>query len=218
MSGIASVVLMIIGLVRDWQNLPSRALLIAGIACFFIAAAKVWTTEHKARLAKEIELEKLTKPDFEITVWGMRISLLKRSAARQSTVFVEHTAVSFWAKVLNRGAPSVLKGWKFTATPPGGTSIDGGAFRYQQTMTLDGPDGLPVDILATDYLVVKGTASPIPTGGQADGFNVFLFPPNMQDTLAIDGTKFVLQLEDVSGKFYYHNTVWKGMPMKAQSR
>jgi hypothetical protein len=49
MSGIASVVLTVISVARRWQSIPRWALWVAAAICFFLASARVWTTEHRAR-------------------------------------------------------------------------------------------------------------------------------------------------------------------------
>jgi hypothetical protein len=46
MSGIASVILLILGTFRKWNNVPRPVFWIAAALCFFFASARVWTTEH----------------------------------------------------------------------------------------------------------------------------------------------------------------------------
>lgn len=46
MSGIAAIVLTAIGLARKWKALPPQAFRVAALVCFFVAAARVWTTQN----------------------------------------------------------------------------------------------------------------------------------------------------------------------------
>lgn len=216
MSGIASVVLAVIGVLYGYvwkRDLPARALWIAALICFLVASVKVWTAEHRARLEKEAELAKLTKPDFEINHGPVTTSDIERGAGG---LVLKHAAVSFFAYVLNHGAPSVIKTMQLTASLPDGTVVIGIPFRYQNKLTITSPDGLPMDVFPGDYLILKGTANPIPTGGQADGFNLFLFPPNMKAQL--HEARFVLRVEDASGKFYDHEMGKRDTPPKVNAK
>lgn len=47
MGGIASVALTIIGFARKWEQVPRWAFSAAGLVCFFLASARIWTTENR---------------------------------------------------------------------------------------------------------------------------------------------------------------------------
>ena len=46
MSGIASIILTVLGAANKWKQIPRSALWSAAAVCFFVAAARVWTSEH----------------------------------------------------------------------------------------------------------------------------------------------------------------------------
>jgi hypothetical protein len=53
MSGIASVILAIIGVAKKWDRVPRWAFILAALICFFVASGRIWTTEHRARVQLE---------------------------------------------------------------------------------------------------------------------------------------------------------------------
>lgn len=53
MSGIASVILSILGTVRKWEQVPRWVWLSAAAGCFLFATARIWTTEHRAKIVAE---------------------------------------------------------------------------------------------------------------------------------------------------------------------
>jgi uncharacterized membrane protein len=62
-SGIGSVILPILGITAFFNKpTPRWIVLVVAAICFTYAAARVWTTEHRARVAAEQKLYELTVP------------------------------------------------------------------------------------------------------------------------------------------------------------
>jgi hypothetical protein len=101
MSGITSVVLTILGVVRKWDTLPRRVLWIAALICFFFAAARVWTAEHRVRLAAEKHLEELTIPKFRGA-----ISFVAAAPGEKGSI------VTLAVVIYNDGAPSFAENFR----------------------------------------------------------------------------------------------------------
>jgi hypothetical protein len=72
MSGIASVALTVIGVAKKWEQVPRRAFWLAVAICFLFASARVWTNEHRARLAIQKHYDDLTKSNITGTIdWAI---------------------------------------------------------------------------------------------------------------------------------------------------
>src|ERR1017187_8563562 len=74
MSGIASVILVIVGFVKHWDAVPRWAIIITAAVCFFIAGARVWTTQNNARITAEKKLEELTAPKLGGYIEGIAVA------------------------------------------------------------------------------------------------------------------------------------------------
>src|SRR5713226_6553218 len=68
MSGIASVALMVVAFVRKWDKVPRWAFVIAAIACFFLASARAWTTEHRRAQSLKDEIDRQAYPQFSCEI------------------------------------------------------------------------------------------------------------------------------------------------------
>ena len=103
MSGIASVLLTIIGIAKKWERIPSWAFWLAATVCFFIASGRVWTTEHRALLQADTKLDQLTKPKFEVVLGPAMAG------------YDGPKGVTYWlpmVRIINHQAPSAILGWK----------------------------------------------------------------------------------------------------------
>jgi hypothetical protein len=148
-------------------------------------------------------------PLFEVAHGTVITGNATRSAA---DVTVRNTLVMMPIIVYNHGTPSVIRSWEFTATLRDGSELKGLAFNQRgNPLTVTGPDGLPIEIESGNSIFIKG-GNPIPTGGQADGYAIFLFPPGLQQMMEQAGTKFVLELQDINGKKYPLEIVMTGTP------
>jgi hypothetical protein len=104
MSGAGSVVLLILGLTVFFNKpLPRGIVLLVAAACFFLASARIWTAEYRARIAAEKKLDDLTKPKLVgvIDQWFAGDS----SEAGGFPVFVV-------VSIKNDGAPSIAQGFR----------------------------------------------------------------------------------------------------------
>jgi hypothetical protein len=162
MSGIASVVLLIAGVARDWEKVPRWAFWTAAAVCFFFASARVWTIEHRAVEAARLDtkhvqekLDALTQPKFEVSHGS---TLVGQWVNANAGTISHYAGLLITVTVTNRGAPSVVKGYRVTAKFNDGTELEGRATAFplgQRTITFPSPSG-PVEIPTAASLFVRG--------------------------------------------------------------
>jgi len=167
LSGIGSVVLLILGItVFHKKELPRWLVFVVAAVCFFFASARVWTTEHRARLQADNHFAELTTPKLECKITTMATAKLKQGD-KNSFLVVGGT-------ITNRGGPTVLDLWRLAIrfhdgsilraepmvplAPGGRISLNGG--------------GLGFD--AEDWWASKAESTPIVTGGAAAGWLYFV--------------------------------------------
>src|SRR6266852_6758605 len=95
MSGIASVILAIIGVAKKWERVPPWVFWWTAIICFFFSSIRVWTTEHRARLAAELKSTPNLLGDIEFA------SVFPKDLQADTD-----TVVLLFARIANDGAPS----------------------------------------------------------------------------------------------------------------
>jgi hypothetical protein len=102
MGGIASVILSFVGAFYSWQgkSTPARSLWIAALICFFIAAVRIWTVEHRKYL------EECAKNDTVFT-----LSIIPGS---YWVYDVDHDQTHIFAmlRIINKGASSPAIYWR----------------------------------------------------------------------------------------------------------
>ena len=111
MSGVGSVVLLILGLTYFLNRpVPRGIVFIVAAACFFLSAARVWTTEYRAKVAAQqlaqqtqVKLDDLAKPDFRL----QSFTLLAGDVPYGVDLFLN-------VGLRNLGAQSSAFGWKLT--------------------------------------------------------------------------------------------------------
>lgn len=111
LSGIGSVVLLFIGLIKGDKPVPRRVIFMVAGACFFFASARVWTTEHRANISANHraddarkKLDDVTKPQFVVDVYFT----LSGDVAYKGTVLFMNLGVR------NLGAPSAVYAWRLS--------------------------------------------------------------------------------------------------------
>src|SRR5260370_15097714 len=116
-----------------------------GMFCIIWGFYSAWLVQYRAAREAQKQLEELTQPNFEVVHGTVVTSDVVRSALGTS---VRNTAVFMSVVVYNHGAPSIIKGWEFSAKLKDGREFTGIPWKYQSTkpITIAGPDMLPVDI------------------------------------------------------------------------
>ncbi len=201
MSGIASVVLTILGVVRKWDTLPRRVLLIAALVCFFFAAARVWTGEHRARLLAESHLEELTKPklscEFGWVIAGNMIHDPVEAPIKEQPDLDVLAALI----IKNLGAPSIAKAFTATVILSSGRTIEGNMRTVPNKVTMQTPQGEPRTFFREDALYDKAY-SPIQKGSEITGTLNFRLAGTNNGEFFKPGGKLIIRFMDVTGKGY----------------
>ncbi len=159
--------------------------------------------ERAAVAEKELAEEKdHDRPKFEIG-WGTVIvsDLTEVSGGQQQ----KYTSMFVAVTVINRGAQSIIKAMKVLAKLKDDKQIEGTLYipTRQKELTFHLPNGEPIKYSVSSALAIRGTASPIPNGGQADGYVFVTFPAGLLDELSKPPTVFILEIQDVTGKTYH---------------
>jgi hypothetical protein len=188
MSGIASVILTIVGTARNWQQVPRWILLIVAAICFFFACARVWTTEHRKYLS-EVEHN---IPAFKLSL-GTGISFYNDEV--KATIFLLNI------RIVNEGADSAVIDWKAHYKSPT-LERDGNCIQiltdpFQTTL----PNGNKFILTRADQIMTKSSL-PIPRGGKISGW----LPVSLPGRIAPDGMKLdttiTVIVTDYKGKAY----------------
>ena len=74
MSGIASVILTIVGIAWKWTSVPRWVFWLTASLCFFFASARVWTTEHRRadELNAALDRKQGTNVSLRMNFYGMK--------------------------------------------------------------------------------------------------------------------------------------------------
>jgi hypothetical protein len=206
MSGIGSLVLLILGLtIFHKKNVPRWIVLVVALICLLCAAARVWTAEHRLRLAKEQQLQDLTVPQFE--------AYYTVSTATPNLTGGTRTSVILNGRIINRGAPSIINDWELYLKFSDGKVLHGQSMLPPGRdfhLTLQPANGSPFFMDGLDYLPTKSISAPIPTGGAVAGWVYFLFPDISQAEVVREKPTVVLTLTDVTGKAWVFDTPLTG--------
>lgn len=159
MGGIASVILSFIGAFYSWrgETIPARALWIAALICFLVAAVKIWTVEHRKYFA---EVEKGHSPKISITVHQISTALMLIEG-KSEAVFIL-TILS----VRNTGAPSIVDTWLMTMNDP---KIKITKITVAEDLQWPYTNGI-YTFSKNDYIHKKTAEQPVLAGGKKVGF------------------------------------------------
>jgi hypothetical protein len=156
--------------------------------------------QEKATLVSELAIEKdKSQPKFELG-WGT--SILGNDVVVRGNHKERHTHIFLPVTVLNHGAPSIIKGLRVTAKLKDGQELEGSAFIPSQPEFVFHMPDESLKFSTSASLAVRGTANPIPTGGQVDGYVFYEFPPDILKELGDPATLFILQVTDIAGNTY----------------
>jgi len=191
MSGIASVVLTIIGAVRRWQQVPRWVLWVAAASCFLVASTRVWTTEHVRADRLQNEMDQSLNPRLECSIEQLVIGY------RAQDSLVKEALALLVVTIRNKGAPSAAEQYTLQATGDNGLVMDS----YSTTITDGFPWTLPdreFRLMASQALYSK-TIDPIPHNGRKQGYLLFFFHGIGFERLAALGRIYRLTFKDGQG-------------------
>jgi hypothetical protein len=154
--------------------------------------------QQKESISKELEQEKdKSRPKFEIvvgsTIIGYSVIILPNGKREQ------HTHVFVPVTVYNHGAPSIIKNIRLMAEMKDGTAIEGENIIPGQKEIIF--HDLNYRYSRDQALSLRGSANPIPTGGQCDGFAEFLFPFGIREKMR-QTAKMKITIYDITGNSY----------------
>ena len=163
---------------------------------FFTAWRDQWVRANAAELALKTD-----KPDFELTYGTVMVSGM--DVTNDNGTIDRYAAVFLPVRVFNHGAPSVIRGWKLLAKLNSGEVLQGVPYGAPgPTVRFPSPKGNMITVPTSSSLFRQGTITPIPEGGQADGFVLFQFPAQYTDMMKQKGTVLTLEIEDVTRRPY----------------
>ncbi|MFZ0913198.1 MAG: hypothetical protein WBQ76_03370 [Candidatus Korobacteraceae bacterium] len=163
-SGVGSVILLTLGL-TVFFNKPTPRWIILTVAalCFFCAAARVWTAEHRKRLAAEQRLAELTKPKISGGIGNVTFGPAG-SGNRDVVVLLE-------VVVYNTGAPTAIDNIAAVMKLRSGRTVRMEHLEPpKQGITAKGMAGQGNLWFPTDKYLPFAASKPIPTGGSLPGF------------------------------------------------
>ena len=167
---------------------------------FVLSMIISWAMEHRDVLDLRERLDAATKPLFEINRGTFIVAAM--SDTKDGAILPNpYAGVLVFLTVFNRGAPSVVAGWKMKATLPDGLIVLGEAFLPNFPITIPRHGG-ETTFTPDQSLFKSSTVSPIVSGGQASGYVIFKFPLAVKKDLETRGTIIELTLDDI------HHTPW----------
>jgi len=204
-AGLVVALLVIYG--RIVRKAMSRRALVSGAVTFVTVAVFLgWREQYYFARSLEMEVVKarikiaeLDKPEFEIvratSIIGDAITIRGNRRDRATQVLLP-------LDITNLGSASIIKGIKLSAQFKAGVNLEGSAFiPAEKDFILNMPEG-PLKFSTSSNLLTLYIANPIPTGGMADGYVVYLFPPGIKTKLTEPSTTLILDVKDVTGKTY----------------
>ncbi len=173
------------------------------------AEARVKQVEsEKKEIATNLEQEKdKSQPKFELG-WGT--SIIGNDVVVRGNHKERHTHIFLPVTVLNHGAPSIIRGLRVTAKLKDGRELEGSAFIPSQPEFVFHMPDESLKFSTSASLAARGTANPIPTGGQVDGYVFYEFPPDILKELRDPATLFILQVTDIAGNIYQGRITMSG--------
>ena len=193
LSGIVSVILMILAYVHKWCSVPPAVFKTAALVCFFFASCRVWTTEHDLRTAADEHLKDLAIPELHGDIRQMWTSLNERKA---TVLFVGVT-------VKNSRAPSVIDNLKLSVKLKDGTEhfVDTEHFTCtpRGVFLLSTNDGT-THLEADDYLPIKALKGPIERGSIIRGWFGGEVKDLSQAEINDPGSLLIFWFSDVNNK------------------
>ncbi len=186
MSGIASVALMVVAFVRKWDKVPRWAFVIAAIACFFLASARVWTTEHRRAQSLKDEIDRQAYPKFSCETNQVSEVVKEYISSGNSVLLLIVT-------LKNTGAPSVAGGYSMKVKLLNGSDVPGLLLTIPDQLPVVYPSGFKRNVKSSQALYNK-TVKPVGHNDVRVGFLLFQFTGLAADRLSATAKSYDLYL------------------------
>src|SRR6266568_3366175 len=198
MSGVLSIVREALGIWRG-ESISQRSLFWHCVVIAFLLSMGILVWQKSSQIdGLEKQLDELSKPQFEI---AHGTAAVLKGTAEYTKVTEPRTFIVLPVTVFNHGAPSVIRDIGMTVRFPNGEELTGKPYLPKNPeMSLPGPKG-EISFPTSSSLFIKG-ASPIPMGGQADGFVMFELPAGLMEKIAETADWMELTIIDVNKKRY----------------
>jgi len=195
MSGIGSVVLLVLSLTAFYNKPTPRWIVIAVAAiCFFLASVRVWTTEHR----KYLEEARKNTPQLVAEIQQLCVGGSTTDRDTGKPYIKDGTPVLVIATVENTGMPSVARGWKASVQTPEGKVVVGES-HYVPPNIIVGDKGNQRRLSGDDALYDKAM-TPIPQGGAITGVLLFVFKDITAEQIFKTNSIVTLEFEDILKK------------------
>jgi hypothetical protein len=179
------------------EQIPKRIGVAVAIFFLFAAFFNAWRIQHLAVAGLTSRIDLISKPDFEVVPTSLNIGQEALLGTHEMTV------VLLTVTILNHGAPSVVKDWSFAIVRSDGVEVFGTPYLEPVTKVGNGDQNLPGLVLSSDQSLLKtATRIPIPTGGAADGYMLFMFPTMTNDEIRSPGSQMKLDIKDMANREY----------------
>lgn len=186
MSGVASVVLAVVGIAKKWEKVPRWAFWLAAIVCFFLASARVWTTEHKTALQLQSQLDELKNPNLSCSIEQV-----------SDTHNLDTAVVALVVTVRNTGAPSVAEQYELSVQTASGQVV-GQPLTIPPVLHLTYPNRV-IDVNTAMDLHHK-TINPIPHNALKRGYLLFAIPGISSARIDALSLAYEIVFRDINGK------------------
>ena len=161
--------------------------------CFFLSAARIWTTEHNQVIKLTAELEAQTQPQFACTIDQTFTPTVQTSVTPQSG-----SLVILIAFVKNVGAPSAAEGYEVKAEMMDKTVVVGKLVTIPPSLPVVFPNGFTRNISSSQALYNK-TASPLAHNAFTRGYLIAAFDISQQ-RLSASASQWILSFVDINNK------------------
>ena len=190
MSGIASVILTIIGFFLKSHSQTRKTFWAAGLLCFLISANRVWANEHRLNIDLTQRLNE-ARPKLAGTISQIQTGLLVHQRLNLPARPLSLLTVS----IRNLGADSIADQYSLTVRTPRGRRAVGVLSTLPGRFVINGYTYDNSGLLAG-----KTEEKPIERGGQRTGFLFFEFEHMELSSLQDKAAVFELSFKDVTGK------------------
>jgi hypothetical protein len=147
----------------EWVDaVPSQLIWAAIAAGLFSAFFRAWRRQYHATKFANRELLRLTKPILEGSIPQFVIG----SLSLNSRIL---TMISTNIYIMNRGAPSIVGGWRAFAMV-NNQRYDGEVWTIPDGLNLEMPSGSRLILGQKDAIYNKAATDPVPTGGAISGW------------------------------------------------
>jgi hypothetical protein len=170
--------------------------------CFFLAAARIWTTEHEARVVVERQLQSLTIPKLS--------GKIEKVAMAPVGTTGNDTLLTLLTVITNTGAPSIADNfrvdvvWMVSGKTTLTTLLIPPDLSGTVTMYTGGERSPFTKMPLSDYLPEKALRNQIATNGALPGFITCMIAGIKAQELEreVDKVEFRVSFTDARGQLY----------------